>query len=246
MSSMASMTETSTPPTIAAMSMRTSTTSSAIASASSGMGDMDMGMGGGGNSCKISVSVRLTMQHCATADNVCNRCCGIGIPWTHVRDHSLSRASIVAHNSLGFISSTWQNKTSGAFAGSCIGVILLVMVLEALRRAAQEYDAYLNRTHAAPNAASPSSAAARDCGSGYNKQASSQAVPATTSITPTARFTPSIYQQLVRALLHMLQFAVAYFIMLLAMYYNGYIIICIFIGAFVGYFVFGWHSITLP
>lgn len=31
----------------------------------------------------------------------------------------------------------------------------------------------------------------------------------------------------------------------LAMYYNGYIIICIFIGAFVGAFVFQWEVLGL-
>jgi copper transporter 1 len=43
----------------------------------------------------------------------------------------------------------------------------------------------------------------------------------------------------VRALLHTCQFAVAYFIMLLAMYYNGYVLLSIFAGAFVGAFLFG-------
>lgn len=43
----------------------------------------------------------------------------------------------------------------------------------------------------------------------------------------------------------MLQFAVAYFIMLLAMYYNGYFLICIFVGAWIGAFVFGWESVVL-
>lgn len=33
--------------------------------------------------------------------------------------------------------------------------------------------------------------------------------------------------------------------MLLAMYYNGYIIICIFIGAYIGYFIFGYESLSL-
>jgi copper transporter 1 len=54
---------------------------------------------------------------------------------------------------------------------------------------------------------------------------------------------PTLPQQMVRALLHCLQSAVAYFIMLLAMYYNGYIIICIFIGAYLGFFIFGWEKI---
>lgn len=29
------------------------------------------------------------------------------------------------------------------------------------------------------------------------------------------------------------------------MYYNGYIIICIFIGAYIGFFIFGWEAVTL-
>jgi len=56
---------------------------------------------------------------------------------------------------------------------------------------------------------------------------------------------PNALQQMVRAVLHVLQFAVAYVIMLLAMYYNGYVIICIFIGAFVGFFLFDWEDIPL-
>lgn len=43
----------------------------------------------------------------------------------------------------------------------------------------------------------------------------------------------------------MVQFAIAYIVMLLAMYYNGYLIICIFIGAFLGNFAFNWETIPL-
>lgn len=52
----------------------------------------------------------------------------------------------------------------------------------------------------------------------------------------------TIWQQTVRATLHTMQFAVAYFIMLLAMSYNGYIIISIFIGAFVGFWLCEWST----
>lgn len=51
---------------------------------------------------------------------------------------------------------------------------------------------------------------------------------------------PNCPQQLIRATMHTMEFAAAYFIMLLAMSFNGYIIFCIFIGAFLGYFVFDW------
>lgn len=58
-------------------------------------------------------------------------------------------------------------------------------------------------------------------------------------------YRPSPVEQVIRALFHMVQFAVAYFIMLLAMYYNGYIIICIFIGAFLGALIFSWEPLSL-
>lgn len=58
-------------------------------------------------------------------------------------------------------------------------------------------------------------------------------------------FQPNISQQALRATLHMVQFGVAYFIMLLAMYYNGYFMICIIIGAWLGPFIFNWESVTV-
>jgi copper transporter 1 len=135
-----------------------------------------------------------------------------------------------------FLARSWRITSKGAFAGSCIGVILLVVVLEALRRSAVEYDGYLIRKNAQRQDSVPRSDSASD--------GSTNKVPSTV-VKPVA-FTPArpnIVEQAIRALLHMLQFAVAYFIMLLAMYYNGYIIICIFIGAFLGFFIFGWRTL---
>lgn len=130
------------------------------------------------------------------------------------------------------------------FAGSCIGVLLLVISLEALRRASREYDAYIVRAHL-KNSATPSTAASRlqDVSDDPSKTPSTQS---TRPLLAPQSFTPNLFQQLVRAFLHMVQFAVAYLVMLLAMYYNGYIIICIFLGAFVGAFIFSWHSMALP
>ncbi|KZM23494.1 Copper Transporter integral membrane protein that functions in high affinity copper transport [Ascochyta rabiei] len=140
-----------------------------------------------------------------------------------------------------FVSRSWHITSNGMFAGSCIGVILLVILLEALRRAGKEYDRYIVNQYLASHAtvAAAASSASSDDDSRKN--------PATTAaIAPTAQsFRPSVIQQAIRALLHMLQFAVAYFVMLLAMYYNGYIIICIFIGAYLGYFICGWESFTV-
>jgi copper transporter 1 len=120
-------------------------------------------------------------------------------------------------------------------------VILLVIILEFLRRAGKEYDRYIIAQHIKTLGATISSASSIDGPSNRKQPATATAAP----IVSAPRFRPNIFQQAVRALLHMLQFAVAYFVMLLAMYYNGYIIICIFIGAYIGYFIFGYESFNV-
>ncbi|KAK9447022.1 Ctr copper transporter [Limtongia smithiae] len=135
-----------------------------------------------------------------------------------------------------FIARSWHVKTRGMFAGSCIGVVCMVVMLEFLRRAGKEYDRYIVRQHIAKyqqqSADSASSSSEKCC----------TPAPGSKKVAP---FKPSILQQLVRAGFHLLQFALAYFIMLLAMYYNGYIIICIFIGSYLGAFIFTWETISL-
>ncbi|KAF1808299.1 Ctr copper transporter, partial [Eremomyces bilateralis CBS 781.70] len=138
-----------------------------------------------------------------------------------------------------FLSKSWHITSKGMFAGSCIGVILLVMVLELLRRLGKEYDRLILRQHQTAIGIAPA------CPNPNTAVTGAAAVGAVTACTgPTATFRPNVLQQAIRALLHMLQFAVAYFVMLLAMYYNGYIIICIFIGAFIGSFLFSWEAVS--
>lgn len=105
------------------------------------------------------------------------------------------------------------------FAGSCIGVVLLVMSLEMLRRFGREYDSYIRRKDNARrgsedrNLIPPST-------SDTSKQTASVSVQRDRASYRTSRIV-MIQRQFIRALLHMLQFSVAYFIMLMAMYYNG-------------------------
>jgi len=135
------------------------------------------------------------------------------------------------------------------FAGSCIGVILLVMSLEFLRRLGKEYDRYIlrqyQRSFSSPQCCAPVlpiSPKTKDATPSDTEAASqgSRDVGAPSMGT----FRPNIFQQMIRATMHMLQFSVAYFVMLLAMYYNGYFIICIIIGAWLGAFVFSWENVT--
>ena len=117
------------------------------------------------------------------------------------------------------------------------------MSLEFLRRLGKEYDRFILRQHTRHQASIIST----------NSETGSSAVAgkdATVACTPQssrsmAPFRPNIFQQMIRASLHMVSFTVAYFVMLLAMYYNGYIIICIIIGAWLGSFVFSWETVDL-
>ncbi|TVY53613.1 Copper transport protein ctr4 [Lachnellula suecica] len=198
--------------TMADMAM--STTSAAMASATS-MSSMDMNM-------DIGTYV-MELGH--------NRRLSVASPPQFLPQYKLT------HVQTGFISTSWHITSAGMFAGSCIGVLLLVIFLEFLRRSAKEYDRYIIRQFQraqtitiAPNKPDDS----EDC-----------CAPKNTPPIVTSKFRPNVAQQMVRATFHMAQFTVAYFIMLLAMYYNGYFIICIIIGAWIGAFAFSWETIDM-
>lgn len=154
-----------------------------------------------------------------------------------------------------FLSPTWHITSQGTFAASCIGVIGLVLLLEFLRRLQREYDRLIQQRAmtARPGAgrASSDSKADDNDDSSNSNNASDLEDPPHSAVPllgdwkgsfPTSRagHVPNVYQQAVRAGIYTLQFAVAYILMLLAMYYNGYILVCIFMGAFIGFFVFSW------
>ncbi|KAJ5693148.1 hypothetical protein N7462_002571 [Penicillium macrosclerotiorum] len=180
-----------------------------------------------------------------------------------------------------FLSSSWHIRSRVMFAGSCVGVICLVLCLELLRRVGREYDAFilrraqLRKTYLSvsssdsvskqPNVigcdcpCAPSSAvnesdvimaaADKDVSNGKMNKSKIAATENNASRLKEPHadgsYRPSPPEQVVRAFLHTLQFAVAYIIMLLAMYYNGYIIISIFIGAFLGSLIFSWEPVSL-
>lgn len=63
---------------------------------------------------------------------------------------------------------------------------------------------------------------------------------------PFATFRATPLQQLTRAAIHAVVFGVAYIVMLLAMYYNGYVLFSIFIGAGIGKFLCDWMVVKVP
>ena len=134
------------------------------------------------------------------------------------------------------------------FAGSCIGVVCLVIALEFLKRLSKENDLRLMRKfhsrYDIMESVIQSTTEPGDIGNGESSKdltsVREQPIPQHRGISSR----PTLPQQAVRAALHVLQVALAYFIMLLAMSYNGYLIICIFIGAYTGYFIFGWETVS--
>lgn len=124
-----------------------------------------------------------------------------------------------------FLSSSWHITNTGMFAASCIGVIVLVMAVEFLRRLGKEYDALILRQ--------------------ARRRFAHQFADAKGFDKPVVAFRATLLQQLIRAVIHALTFAGAYIVMLLAMYFNGYIIISIFIGAGLGKFICDWLVVDI-
>lgn len=133
-----------------------------------------------------------------------------------------------------FLSSTWHIKSNAMFAASCIGVGLLVVCLELLRRISKEHDAYLHRKFA------------RHLRITQSQLSAAEAFGQAASLPGYATYRASPLQQLVRAVIHGVTLGVAYIVMLLAMHYNGYVIISIIIGAAVGKFLCDWMVVRIP
>lgn len=125
-----------------------------------------------------------------------------------------------------FISRSWHVTSRGMFAGSCIGVFLLVFFSQWLTRVSKEFDQLSMRKE---NAYDPAKIT-----SPYSYWLCHQWMlrPGSTNFT----------DHLIRTVLYTIQWGVSYIIMLLFMYYNGYIIISCILGAFFGKLVFGFNE----
>lgn len=135
-----------------------------------------------------------------------------------------------------FVASSWRIENAGMMVATCIGIILLAVLVEFARRIGKEYDAFLTRQ--------------------FQRQASHQARSGSLSVIPgtcstesvtssTLTFRASLLQQLLRALVHAVTFGGAYVTMLLVMYCNGYIIICVILGAGIGKFLCDWFVVRI-
>ena len=115
-----------------------------------------------------------------------------------------------------FLTSSWHIKSYAMFACTCIGVVLLVVAVEFLRRVVKEYDAYLIRKHSSPEdhrGRGPSSwGNSNNINSNYSGT-EEKGLSTTANDTTSYVFQPSSLEQAARALLHTLQLVTTYFAM---------------------------------
>lgn len=140
-----------------------------------------------------------------------------------------------------FISSDWQITNGGMFAGTCIGVFFWVIAICLVQRLHREFDRYIYRQWAEKNgvvgACVPTNV---DRDSSMSSPIKGKFASFVAKAGPTSTvFRPNIWQQFIRACLFTLEFGAGYLLMLMAMYYNGYILITMWLGALFGYFFLG-------
>lgn len=154
-----------------------------------------------------------------------------------------------------FLANSWHVRSKGAFAGSCLGVFFLVVASQWLHRFCREYDLAIV-TRARPQSV--------DSYSGESSSSGKESVALEAPQAPVRRVNPLIYafshawlvrkadvatevaasphEQVIRSVLFTVEWGLSYIIMLLFMYYNGFIIICCILGALVGRFLFTYNE----
>lgn len=160
------------------------------------------------------------------------------------------------------LTSSWRNNTKAKFAGTCIGVAFWVMLTECVRRWAREYDRYIiaqakrqvqqyEESLLAQNKVDPENGAKQGSRGTFQSLVPGLFTPRAMPAIPGGngqaatmhRLRPSVFQQIIRAVLYAIQFTSAYLIKLIAMTYNGYLIISIILGALIGYFFATWDTL---
>ncbi|WRT69879.1 uncharacterized protein IL334_006870 [Kwoniella shivajii] len=129
-----------------------------------------------------------------------------------------------------FLSASWHVRSKGMFAGTIIGVFILCNAIEFVRRVGREYDRRLIMAAKSQFTSTTLPEAP------HNKDSQAPALP--------YHYRPSWIQQIIRGVAYGSQFSAAFFVMLLGMYYNGYMLFAIFLGQTTGYILFGRDTCT--
>jgi len=117
-----------------------------------------------------------------------------------------------------FLSSSFHVHSSAGFATVCICSFLLVIFLESLRRLQRKLDNYFRRKHRQQS----NDFDVKELQSLNNSQSLVERVAIRDRLgRASARKGQVALEQMVRGVVHMLQFGISYVVMLLVMYSNG-------------------------
>ncbi|KAK6455334.1 copper transporter integral membrane protein that functions in high affinity copper transport [Scheffersomyces xylosifermentans] len=162
-----------------------------------------------------------------------------------------------------FIARSWHVKSKGGFAGSCIGVFFLVLVAQWLHRFCRELQRSFARRHAlnrrAAYIADVSQSSEEELekqkvesyegGQGDRSEYSSHSTNYFYALSHKWLFQSdpqairaSPLEHIIISVLFTIEWGLSYIIMLLFMYYNGYIIISCILGALVGKLLFTYNE----
>ncbi|KAA8565971.1 hypothetical protein MFRU_022g00500 [Monilinia fructicola] len=135
-----------------------------------------------------------------------------------------------------YLSSTVHIRTSIHFTLICLFSFLLPIMLEIIRRYQRIYDRYLRakRVHHLQNAREPDP-----------MDEISEKLLGGPSFERTNWDFRVVLEQALRAGLHLVQFALSYCVMMMWMYSNGYILICILLGAMTGFALFTRDTLAI-
>ncbi|WVQ84102.1 hypothetical protein IAT38_006247 [Cryptococcus sp. DSM 104549] len=130
-----------------------------------------------------------------------------------------------------FLSSSWHIRSQAMFGGTCFGILLLCVLVEFLRRAGRDLDRWLVKR------AQQGGAGGGVLVGGLGKDGEGEETVRTV-VRPAGQYVPPWPHHLLRSLVYGSQFTLAFLIMLIGMYFNVIILICIFLGQTIGYFLF--------
>ncbi|ORX99321.1 Ctr-domain-containing protein [Basidiobolus meristosporus CBS 931.73] len=139
------------------------------------------------------------------------------------------------YNNLCVVFSGWRITSAGIMAASCIGIILIAFIHEYIRRAARQLDNHIvikNSKNITPVAVSEV------------VEKSESPIPGDYYGRTRVLLQITWLQQFYRSLLYALQVLVSFFLMLVFMTFNGYLMFSTIIGAALGFLVFARDGIT--